>query len=347
MKRSGTRCNVVVTSLVMCGAVASASLSLPFANAAPTLFAAGIHPGGASPVQREQAQSKFLKGRELFNQKKYPEAIVELRASMEIVQSPNARLYVARALREQGKVLEAYVEFGRTAVEADELTAQDARYAKTAASANLERKELAPKLGFVTVSVDHPEESTVLVVGGEEVKRAGWSEPIPVAPGSTDLELRTTGRVPLKQTVTLTAGQKSEAHFDAASAAVTAGATDGPAPPPSASADTKSSSTSGLRTGALIAGGVGVAGFLLGGIFGLAARSNFNDLYAACKPNCPPSRQSDIDAGKRDQVLANVGLTIGLVGVATGVTLFVLYRRGTATTQVGVSPTGLVLSGAF
>jgi len=306
-------------------------------------FAVGANPGSASPVQREQAQAKFLKGRDLFAAKKYAEAVIELRASMEIVQSPNARLYVARALREQGKLLEAYVEFGRTAVEADELAPQDARYAKTAASAKLERKEIAPKLGFVNVTIEHPEASTILIVGGEEVKRAGWSEPVPVAPGTTELEVRTEGKSTLKKSVTLGPGEKTTVTIDAAEAK--ADAVEKPVKEPTKEPEAPSSG-SGLRVGGFVAGGVGLVGFGLFAGFGLAARSKFNDLETACAAGCP-TRTADIDAGKRDQRIANIGLVVGLVGVATSVTLFVLSRRGSATTQVGFTPTGVFVGGSF
>lgn len=308
--------------------------------------AVGANPGSASPIQREQAQAKFQKGRDLYTQKKYADAVVELRASMDIVQSPNARLYLARALREQGKLLEAYVEFGRTAVEAEELSSQDSRYAKTAASAKLERKEIAPKLGFVTVTVDHPAEGTTLVVGGEEVKRAGWTEPVPVAPGTTEIELRTPGKKPLKKTVTLSAGEKSSLSIDAAEATADEGAAPVDAKPATTDAPS-SGGASGLRIGGFVAAGVGVVGFALFAGFGLSARSTYRDLSSACTPSCPPSRAEDVDSGRRAQTIANVGLVVGIVGVAASVTLFVLSSKKQATTQVGLSPHGIVLQGVF
>lgn len=315
------------------------------ASSAPAL-AVGVNPGSASPVQREQAQAKFLKGRDLYTQKKYAEAVVELRASMDIVQSPNARLYVARALREQGKLVEAYVEFGRTAIEAEELAGQDARYAKTAASAKVERKEIAPKLGFVTLSVEHAGDGSTLVVGGEEVKRAGWTEPVPVAPGTTEVELRTPGKKPLKKSVTLGPGEKTSLTIDAADAPV-----DESAPAPESKPAGPDAATTGggggLRIGGFVAAGVGVVGFALFAGFGLSARSKFNDLQAACTPTCPSSRAGDVDDGRRAQTIANVGLVIGLVGAAASVTLFVLSSKKQSTTQVGVSPQGILVQGVF
>src|SRR5258708_31077752 len=82
-------------------------------------IAAGVDPGVATPVQREQAQAQFQRGKKLYDAGNYEEALSEFRASLDIVASPNTRLYSARCLRELNRIVEAYAEFGRTAVEAD------------------------------------------------------------------------------------------------------------------------------------------------------------------------------------------------------------------------------------
>ena len=55
-----------------------------------------VAPGQATAVQREQANARFLRGKQLFSDKSYDAALVEFRASADIVASPNARLYIAR-----------------------------------------------------------------------------------------------------------------------------------------------------------------------------------------------------------------------------------------------------------
>src|SRR5579884_1681230 len=75
----------------------------------------GVLPAAATPVQREQAQSRFLRGKDLLSKKRYDEALSEFRASHEIVASPNTRLEIARCLQGMGKTVEAYAELGRTA----------------------------------------------------------------------------------------------------------------------------------------------------------------------------------------------------------------------------------------
>jgi hypothetical protein len=304
--------------------------------------AVGAAPGAATPVQREQAQQKFLRGRDAFALKDWPKAIELLRASMDIVQSPNTRLYLARALRESGKLVEAYVEFGRTAVEAEELAAQDPRYNKTGPAAKLERAQLEAKLAFVHVSIAHPSDQTRLTVGGEEVRRAGWDEPLPALPGTLDVVVDTPNRPTRRETLTLAAGDRREVAIDAG-ATVDAPAAVAPVAAPSSGAR----GSSPLRTWAWISSGVGVAGLATFATFGLLSKQKFDQLAAVCTPTCPASRQSDVSTGKTEQTVANVALVVGALGAATGITLFIVSSGKSSETHVSFTPSGLIVEGSF
>lgn len=294
-------------------------LTLALSAAAPSVaWAAAVTPGEATPVQREQAQSRFLKGRDLYNQKKYDAALVELRASLDIVASPNTRLFIGRALRDQGKTVAAYVELGRAAVEGKELARDDVRYQKTAQAASDERAELEPKLGFIEVSVAHASSNTTLRVAGDDVRPGGWSEPIPVLPGDAEVIVETQGHAPITRTVHLTAGKRESVAIDAAAE----GASESGA---NASTDASPSSGSKLRPLAYVAGGVAAAGLVTFVVAGLMSNGTYSDLEAACGSKaCPSGHEDDISKGRTQQTIANVGLGVFVVGAAASVTLFVL-----------------------
>src|ERR1019366_4725480 len=55
----------------------------------------GVLPAAATAVQREQAQSRFVRGKDLMARQSYDAALVEFRASHDIVSSPNTRLELA------------------------------------------------------------------------------------------------------------------------------------------------------------------------------------------------------------------------------------------------------------
>ena len=73
------------------------------------------------------------------------------------------------------------------------------------------------------------------------------------------------------------------------------------------------------RTAVLAAGLVGGLGAVGFAYFGLSARSADVGLDA-CSPNCEPAK---VDAIKRDYVLANVSLGVGLAGALTASLLWV------------------------
>ncbi len=297
----------------------------------------GVMPAVATPVQREQAQARFARGKELLGKKQYDAALAEFRASHEIVGSPNTRLELARCLRAMGRQVAAYAELGRAAVEAKELVGQDNRYQRAYDSATAERAEIEPQLGFVALTIQNPSDDTKVTVGGEEIRRAAWTEPAPAVAGETEVVVETPGHAPVTRKLTLAAGQKTALTVDAQSGDLPGG----PAAPPTTPAS-PAAGPSPLRIAAYVAGGVGVAGLVTFGIAGIMARSTYNDLNGACGGGpCPADKTGEISSGKTQQTVANVGLIVGIAGVAAGGTLFVLSLpkgAATATTGLAVSP---------
>jgi hypothetical protein len=311
---------------------------LAVSSSALVARADGVQPASASPVQREQAQAKFLRGKDLFAHKKFEEALGEFRASIEIVASPNTRLEISRTLRAMARFVAAYSELGRTLVEAKELSAQDSRYQRAYEAAMQERADLQPLLGFVSLTVTNPSEGTRVVVGGEDIRRAAWSEPVPVFGGKTEIDVETPGHAAIQDPVSVAAGATISLTVDAQSGApdppeqVATPAPVAPSPPPQ--------SPSTLRPWAWIAGGVGVAGLATFVISGAIAKSTYDDLQSSCGGGvCPGSKAGEIASGRAQQVVANVGLGVGLVGLAAGGVLYFLsIPRAPATSAVFVSP---------
>lgn len=315
---------------------------------ARSAHAAGVEPAKATPVQREQAQSRFLKGRELYSQKKYEAALTEMNASLDIVASPNTRLYVGRCLRELGRIVAAYAELGRAAVEANELRRDDTRYEKAAQAASDERAALAPKLGFLDVRVTHATPETTLKVANDEVRRGGWEEPVPVLPGAATVLVETPGHPPVQQQIDIAAGEHKSVAVDAvpeapADAVATTTTTDtGP-----------SDSATKLRPVMYVTAGLAVVGLATFAIAGIKANGTYSDLKSACGAGpCPPGHESDISAGKTQQTFANVGLVVFVVSAAATATLFFVTKPKpssptAASARVTAGPSFVGLQGAF
>src|ERR1700722_7957423 len=262
----------------------------------PLAWADGVLPDVATPMQREQAQSRFVRGPDLMGKKQYDAALVEFRASHDIVASPNTRLEIARCLRTAGRLVAAYAELGRTSIEPKELLGQDNRYQRAYDASTAKRKEIEPQLGFVTLTVQNATDDTKVAVDGEEIKRAAWNEPIPVTPANSEVVVTTPGHGPVKTTVTVAAGQKQALTLDALSGDGGAAAA---SPPADAAPAESPSSGPSLRTWSYVAGGVGVAGLATFGIFGVLAKGTYDDLNNTCHGGpCPPDKSGEISSGK-------------------------------------------------
>jgi hypothetical protein len=311
----------------------------------------GVPPAAATPLQREQAQSRFLRGKDLMDKRQYSEALVEFRASHDIVSSPNTRLEIARDLRASGQLVAAYAEYGRAAVEAKELASEDDRYRRAYEAASAERAELEPQLAFVSLEVSNASEETRISIGDEELRQAAWGEPAPLAAGSTAIVVRTPGHQPITRTVKVAAGDRVSVAIDAQEA-LAAPAEGAVAPEPAPIPPQRRDTTGGaLRATAYVAAGLGVLGLATFAVGGLMARGTYDDLQRSCGSGpCPTSKMSEVDRGRTEQTIANVGLAVGIVGVAAGVTLFVVSLPKSAPAQglaiVGV-PGGIGLRGAF
>jgi hypothetical protein len=318
----------------------------------------------ANADQKKQALDHFGAGKQAMDAKDWERAATELRASLDVVDSPNARLELARALRGADKLADAWAEYGRVIESATKLAAKEDRYARTADAATTERGELEAKLAFVTVAVASAPAEATLKVGGRSIPSDQWVSPIAVPPGAVDVVLSDAGGKELaRATVSAAVGQKTSVSIDANAASAAKGTGDtntgddnkpgaeepkAEAPPASAPFDKTK-----LRPFSYVAGGVGVAGLATFAIFGAMSNSTYNDLKTACPAatgGCPPGQQDKISSGKTQQTVANVGLVLGLVGVAAGATLFVLSlppKAPVANAAVVVGPGFLGLKGSL
>ncbi|WP_394849018.1 hypothetical protein LZC95_16395 [Pendulispora brunnea] len=303
---------------------------------AATAHADGVPPAAASPLEREQAQSLFLKGKERFDQKNYREALDSFRASLAVVNSPNTRLYVGRCLQNSGDLLGAYIEFGRAATEAREASAADGRYKLTASEAAAERDGIQPELGFVTIQLNGADDATLLRVAGQKV-RGTSSEAWPVLPGPVEIVVERQGIEVARRSVTVARGGRESVQIDVPPAPAPGG------PPKENAGDSGQT----LRTLSFVAAGVGVAGFATFAIAGLSAKSTYDDLDSRCGgTRCRDDVRDDISHGNTMQTVANIGLVVGAVGVATGITLFAIgqSKKNSSSTALTVTTTGTGIS---
>jgi hypothetical protein len=304
----------------------------------PSVDALAQPPPAAAPAEPSEkdiqtAQTHFKKGNDFFTIKKFSLALDEFKKSYAAVASPNSRLYIARSLVQLGEHVDAYLEFEGVIAEAEARSKTEPKYAPTRDTAMVERDEVGTKIALVTVSVTNDAPDAKLLIGGKEIPRERWGKPHPVAPGDTEVVLETPAKPPVKEALTLKAGDKRPVTLDA-NAAVAAppggggtGETGGGTGETGGGGDTGPTSGPGmtkLRPFAFVAAGVGVAGLATFAIAGIMSNSTYSDLEATCKGPCPPELADDVSKGKTQQTIANIGLVVGAVGVAAAVPLFIL-----------------------
>ena len=283
-----------------------AALALAMLVAAPAL-ADGVAPGDANAAQKKEAMDHFMAGKTAIEAKNWEKSITELRASLGVVNSPNARLELARSLRESGALGDAWTEYGRVIDDATGLAATEPRYSKTADAATAERTEVEAKITFITITVVHAPDGAVLKVGGRSIPPAQWTKPVISMPGAVDVVLTdAAGKELARQTVAATGGQQSSVTIDAQPAPppgppAAANPDDKPdfsqAPPPAAA---PSSGRAYLRPWAYGAGAVGVVGFGLFTAFGLMSNSDYDDSEELVRRGALPAQQVRRDQRRQD-----------------------------------------------
>jgi len=306
----------------------------------PTLaHATGANPETASPAEKSRAQSRYEQAVKEYKAGDYAHAARDFNASYQVVASPNSHMMFARALREAGEYGHAYEEFALTQDEAGKLAVKLPRYATAAESAEAEKKSTLKNVAAISVEIKGDPSAVTLYVGSREVPHARWHA-IAVKPGSVDVTARVTGGRRAWRTVTASVGQVTRVKFDVSKDMEN---TSAPLPPPvhhaaapdtSAPGDTGTERKHPLRRYAYIAGGVGVVGLATFAIAGAMSHSTYNHLDATCKGHvCSPAQAGDIDKGKTQQTIANVGLGVGLVGLGAGVALFVIDLKQSSPRQ--------------
>jgi tetratricopeptide (TPR) repeat protein len=283
------------------------------------------------------AEARFFAGQRLYEDKQYGKALVELQASHEAAPSPNSLLYIARCHRGTGRVVEAFDEYALVALEAAERLGSDAKYEATLRAAATERAALKDRIATLVLEIPPGVAEAKLFVDADEVPASRWSGEIAVPPGEVKVRAEAPGRAPFEQSLVLAGGDQQRVTVELPLEA--------PAVPAS------------LRPLAYAVAGVGAVGFVVWGVLGLKASSRYGDLLRQCGGRCPPSFQSQVDAGRRETTGSRAGLVVGIVGVAGGATMGTIdlllrrreARREPSALRIAPSPfgPGVVAGGDF
>lgn len=269
------------------------------------------------------AESDFQQGQRLYFAKRYPEALALFLRSFGAVKSPNSQLYVARCLVELGELPRAHEVYKQLIVLVSEQE-QPERYAETQRAATSERAALRQRLSWVRITVPYQPAGLVVRLSGEplsteKLRPGGSGDYFYVLPGAIDVQALAPGYPEFVQRLHLRQGQLAEVAIVWA-------------PPPAQAAPSQpvvaqpSAWTNPYYPLAVLSAGVGVIGFGAWAGFSVRAQERYDSLVVRCaRGDCP---EREINLGKTESRVAQVGLGVGIAGVVTGTTLWILGASG-------------------
>ena len=264
------------------------------------------------------AESLFQSGKKLLEEKEYALACPKLAESYRL--DPGTGTLLALALCHEGedKLATAWGEFSDVAARSRREGRPDredlARQHKTA---------LEPRLSTLTISIapgaekiDHLE----IKRDGVDVGPGAWATAVPVDLGTYRVEAAAPGYKSFSTTVTVAR--------DAARERVLVPVLERVPDLPEQLAPAPAVFWSPVRYAAAVVGGVGVAGLVVGSIFGMRAIGLNNDSNGDCDSNSvcgPTGMRSRLDARWAGNV-STIAFVSGGVLVGAGATMFVLAR---------------------
>ncbi len=212
---------------------------------------------------------------------------------------------------------------------------------------------LEARIPRLTIQRGEGSEGAVIELDGASIGDSSLGKPIRRDPGSHLVTARLGERTIFREGFTLADREEKAITVSYARPAE-------PAPSPSpARADAGASTPDvtadrgpDLRTMGYVAGGVGVASLVAAGVFVVLRQGAIHDLDDMCRGNvCPKEAEATVDRGRLYTGLAEGGVVLGALGLATGAYLIFTSPAAPKTSarpiRVGAGPTSIVVTGAF
>jgi len=296
------------------------------------LFVAGSARAEPDPA----AEQLFAEGRALMAEKKYALACPKLEASQRLDPGAGTLLNLAGCYELAGKTASAWLTYRDAESAAERSSRGD--WARTAHDrAGL----LLPKLSYLSIIVVERSEGLVVERDGHAVDAAVWGIAVPTDPGPHTIRASAPGYEPWSTTVDVRARDEVQVGPLVPVKSLVA------SPPRPARAAPTSWSTQ--RTLAVGAGGVGIAGLVVGAVFGLKAKSTYDDALAnechADPRTCSANGVDHVSTSHRQATASTVAVVAGGVFIAGGAILF--FTAPQRNVAVGLAGSSVALRAKF
>jgi len=304
-------------------------------------FASGI----ARADDQAKAVALFDDGLKAMKAKNFEQACKAFAASLALVPDSGTKGSLARCYTELGRVASAWLLWRELA--------DTAPTPPLRADAGLRAQKLEPRLPKYTIKVKAPVPGLAVTVNSQPVG-LGVEVAVPIDPGPLRVTARATGYRVWTRDETVKEGQALVIEVPPLETLLE-GAKAVESPP---IGDEASRGRTRKILGASIAGG-GAAVMIVGGVFGLRARSQFADAKDTCGgsiDSCAPGRlddaQAQVDTARTSGTISTVLFVAGGAAAITGAVLYMTAPRAEVR-GVAIAPVvepqfaGLTLSGGF
>lgn len=308
------------------------------------------------------AKELFLKAVTAFEKHDYTVACPAFAESYQLAARPATRFAMAECESAAGRIATAAMLYGDflRMVENIESDAERAKHKERVKQAQSRQAELAKEIPYLTlVLAAAAPPNTVVTRDGETLTAASLGIAIPVDPGEHVITVQAPGGKLKEIRVTLERGGKTMQELEPPLPPTPIGGVVNTPAITTTDMTAEEMRKSKFRTIAIVAGGVGVAGLIAGGVLGGLTMQKASVIETQCKDiKCNPEGYAATQDAQRLGLGSTIGFGVGIAGVATGAVMFILSRRNQEkaqdkpTTQLGVleaGPMGAVLGmkGAF
>lgn len=274
----------------------------------------------AQSAEEQAARALFREGLAKYEAHDYTAAIQKYREAYARWKNPKILANIGTAAWEAGRYAEAAEAYDQFL---DEAPPND----PTRAEVEKAKKDVLPKVGTLDVRVAGGG-TAALTLDGKSIETA-HPDRIRVEPGVHTVEGVGAGGLRGRQLANVLAG--ATVVVELTLGVSTAEPASAPAAPPPERPRRKIDLSTSTPLPWIVAG-VGAAGLVSSGVFYFGFRhSAVSDLEASCIGNvCPASSQDAIDRANTFGLISAISLGVGIAGVAGGVVLFVLDKKGDA-----------------
>lgn len=298
---------------------------------------------------RDDARALALEGIRLLDADQPEKALVKLEQAESTFHAPPHLLYIARAQRRLGRLVDAHRTLVKVMAE-DVLEQAPPAFKKAKQDAAVEATDLATKVPSLSIEVVGGSRPISIAVDGTPIPAAHLTFPVAVVAGPHEVAASDgEGRRVTKTIEASTAGAKVPVVIDF-DAAASSEVPLGPDPEPNGNDGVEPGGGFPIVGTVLIS--LGAAALVGGVITGALTLSEAGDIKASCNQNiCPPDLEADADGAKTLGNLSTGLFIAGGVVAAAGVVVLVVELSGDDDTEPDLAlrfrPGGLSLSGRF